>query len=381
MSGGATEPLVRELTGRQVKRVRMDFHRKPFDDATSAKLALFADYTRAWLPVFLHRPGERLTIADLFAGPGRDLAGADGSPLVILREIRKYTGLIRSSGVRVHFQLNERAPRKARVLREVMEAQQIPGDLCTWDVTSHDFSIAFESLLPRLNSSSNLIFLDQQGMKFISDRTFKCLVGLPTTDFMFFIASSSLRRFADQPSFARYVNIPKGRITARAFDDTHRAVTEHYRGLLEDSSSWHLAPFSMKKGSNLYGVIFGTSHYLGLEKFLRVCWSIDSERGEANFDIDDDRLEPHVRHLWSYMDRPQKVNTFQRDLETDLLGRRLKTDGEVYLACLHRGMLPHHGREVLCRLVRERLIRVAGDKRCRVSKEAYSDPRELEVLT
>jgi len=131
----------------------MNFHSKPFDEATCAKLAIFADYTRAWLPVFLHGHGNRITILDLFAGPGKDAAGKEGSPLLILREIRKYTDLIRSSGAQIHLYLNEAVARKARILRKVMEAQQIPADLCTWKVDSQDFDDAFNSLYPQLSGS------------------------------------------------------------------------------------------------------------------------------------------------------------------------------------------------------------------------------------
>ena len=209
----------------------MNFHSKPFDEATCAKLAIFADYTREWLPVFLHSHGNRITILDLFAGPGQDAAEKEGSPLLILREIRKYTDLIRSSGTQVHLHLNEAAVRKARTLKKVMEAQQIPDSLCTWKVDSQDFDSAFNSLCPQLLGSNNLIFLDQQGMKFISDSTFLRLTELPATDFIFFIASSSLRRFADHPHFSRHLSIPKGAISARAFNDTHRVVTDYYRKL------------------------------------------------------------------------------------------------------------------------------------------------------
>lgn len=304
----------------------------------------------------------------------------EGSPLLILREIRKYTELIRSSGAQVHLYLNEAAARKARTLKNVMEAQQVPADLCTWEVTTQDFDRAFNSLHPQLSESSNLIFLDQQGMKFISDSTFLRLTELPSTDFMFFIASSSIRRFADHPHFYKHLSIPKGAISTRAFSDTHRVVTEHYRSLLGDEPACHLAPFSMKKGSNIYGVIFGSSSIVGLEKFLRVCWQIDPQRGEANFDIDDDKIDPNELHLFPEMYLPKKINSFQESLSQSVLAGTLKTDGEVYVACLREGMLPCHGREVLRTLSQNRKVRVAAGKRYRVSKDGYREPRKLEVL-
>ena len=136
----------------------------------------------------------------------------------------------------------------------------------------------------------------------------------------------------------------------------------------------------MKKGSNIYGVIFGSANHVGLEKFLRVCWQIDPERGEANFDIDDDRLNPDQLHLFAEMDRPRKLNSFQQVLTNSVLTGSVKTDGDVYLTCLREGMLPCHGREVLHVLVKGKKIRVADGKRCRVSRDGFREPRRLEVL-
>ena len=50
-------------------------------------------------------------------------------------------------------------------------------------------------------------------MKFISDDVFSRILLLSKTDFMFFIASSSLRRFADHPYFRKHLAIPKGNIS------------------------------------------------------------------------------------------------------------------------------------------------------------------------
>ncbi|HEY5778604.1 MAG TPA: hypothetical protein VIT00_07680 [Terrimicrobiaceae bacterium] len=53
--------------------MRCDFHKKPFDDGTVAKLELFQLYVREWLPVFLSSGDPRwreVHVFDLFAGPG-----------------------------------------------------------------------------------------------------------------------------------------------------------------------------------------------------------------------------------------------------------------------------------------------------------------------
>ena len=359
-----------------------DFHSKPFDEGTKVKLRLFEDYIREWLPVFLTQASghERINIVDFFAGPGKDVNGIPGSPLVALKEIRKFTSQIRSKGTPVHLLLNEKAPRKAATLSRTLRDQNVPADLCKWGVDKLEFDEAFERHYDALRGSANLLFLDQGGVKFISDEIFSRILSLSRTDFMFFIASSSLRRFGDHPHFRRHLRIPRGTISARGFNDTHRAVTKYYRASVPKEKEFYLGSFSIKKGSNLYGIIFGSAHPLGIEKFLRVCWREDPTRGEANFDIDEEKIDRRRPHLFPEMDRPKKLHVFQQELQKRLLKKEFATDGEVYLFTLQEGFLPAHGREVLATMREEARIGMEKPRvRPRVSLEGYKNPRRLKI--
>lgn len=156
-------------------------------------------------------------------------------------------------------------------------------------------------------------------------------------------------------------------------------MTSYYRQLAGAGRPLFIGTFSIKKGSNIYGLIFGSRHPLGLEKFLRVCWKTDPDRGEANFDIDDDRLQATAPHLFPEMDRPKKLNGFESDLRAKILNGAIKTDGDVYVESLQEGFLPNNGREVLQKLVREGRVAIVGG-RPRVSKEGYMEPRRLEII-
>src|SRR5262245_30873128 len=65
----------------------------------------------------------------------------------------------------------------------------------------------------------------------------------------------------------------------------HRKVWEYYQELLPDPTHFYLARFSIKKGSNIYGLIFGSRAALGMDKFLHVAWTQDPINGEADYDI------------------------------------------------------------------------------------------------
>jgi len=361
--------------------VAKNFHSKPFDEGTRIKLDLFGDYIREWLPVWILRaePGVPITIADFFAGPGRDANGLAGSPLIALAQIRESADLIHQNRATIRLELNELAKRKAAILEDVMRSEGIPSDLCEYRVRSLDFQAAFDDLYPNLRTGPNLLILDQQGMKAMSDAVFKRIIALRRTDFLFFIASSSIRRFVDHPYFQNHLRIPSGHISSSTFNDTHRAVTRYYRQLAGDDRSLFLGNFAIKKGSNIYGLIFGSRHPFGLEKFLRVCWKTDPDRGEANFDIDDDRLDSRIPHLFPEMDQPKKLSVFEAALRSKILDGAMKTDGEVYVESLQEGFLPAHGKTVLRDLIREGRIMVVGGQP-RVSKNGYAEPHRLKVI-
>ncbi len=156
-----------------------DFHNNPFDEGTNVKLGLFRDYVREWLPVWLSRsvPGVPITIADFFAGPGSDCKGNPGSPLITLEEVRKSALLIEQRRAQVRLLLNEAAKGKAATLRRTMNSQNVPSQLCEYEVTSLDFEKAFDKVCPNLRNGPTLLILDQQGMKALSPSSCPCYQG------------------------------------------------------------------------------------------------------------------------------------------------------------------------------------------------------------
>ena len=58
--------------------------------------------------------------------------------------------------------------------------------------------------------------------------------------------------------------------------------------MIPTSKEYYLHHFTIQKGSNYWGLIFGTSHSLGMEKFLKVCWMHDKLSGESNCNINND---------------------------------------------------------------------------------------------
>ena len=151
-----------------------------------------------------------------------------------------------------------------------------------------DFQTAFDEVYPVMSAAdtANLLFMDQYGVCQITEDVFARITKISPTDFLFFVSSSTIRRFADHPAIQKYLGVDEYQMRSADYYDIHRALVGYYRSLLPPNKLYYLAPFSIKEGANIYGLIFGSGHVLGMEKFLYACWNEDPERGEANYDID-----------------------------------------------------------------------------------------------
>src|SRR5690606_9719600 len=165
-----------------------------------------------------------------------------------------------------------------------------------------------------LESGSNYIFLDQNGIKEITEGIFAKLQSLNRTDILFFISSSYLYRFRSVPEFQKYLDTNRITFEKSNYHSCHRVVFDFYKTQIPLGREYYLAPFSLKKGSNIYGLIFGSNHTYGIEKFLRICWSLDRQRGDANYDIDSDRINPTAPSLFDEYNVPKKVQVFEDEL-------------------------------------------------------------------
>jgi three-Cys-motif partner protein len=337
-----------------------DLHDERFDEATKAKLVVYRDYVRSWLPVFLAVKNVRWTkvnIFDFFAGPGSDVSGTKGSPLIIIDELFPYFTHIRQKNISVVLFLNEFDRIKAsfleKTIQEIKERHSLPYEI---KISCFDFKDAFKEHYPRMTvqKSANLLLLDQSGIKHITKDIFLQITELKTTDFLFFISSSTIRRFSGLASMKQYIRVDATEVRATEYYKIHKLVLEHYRGLIPENRTYYLAPFSIKKGSNVYGLIFGTGHILGMQKFLQVCWKADPQRGEANFDIDRENIIPGQMGLFTGdVEQPKKVDLFESELCSGILEGRLATDQDVYLFSITNGFLPKHARKVMKTLVKK----------------------------
>lgn len=284
-----------------------DINKKEFTEETQLKLEIFQECFREWYPVFIHNKYiKNVLIYDMFAGSGMDAMGNNGSPLILLQEAKgenkqHCTFLSKQNAPQVYFGFNELLTHKEKELESnisnyMQNCQK--GCLLKCPFNRHIFfkSADFKTLIKSTNLLQNLedrnsakfILLDQYGFKQIADDIFVKLISFPKTDFIFFIASSFIKRFSELPAVTNYFRKEKINFDESQPKECHRVITEYFRSLIPANKKYYLHSYTIQKGKNYYGLIFGTNHTLGMEKFLKVCWKHDKLAGESNCNIEND---------------------------------------------------------------------------------------------
>lgn len=359
------------------------FHIDEFDSATLTKLKIYEEYLLNWLPVFIQlskaNSAFKINIFDFFSGPGSDGAGQDGSPLVAIKTCLKFKEMLAEKNQQVTLYFNDDNPNNIAQLEASITELSLPENIII-SINCNDFSHAFEIYSSKMKSAANLLFMDQFGIKHVGKSIFQKLISLPKTDILFFMSSSYLLRFSKKDEFKKHLDFDKYVNSLTKSTDVHRKVVEMYRDMVPKDIEYYLAPFTLKKQSspNIYGLIFGSSNLIGIHKFLKITWSLDIVNGEANFDLDDDRLACTTGQSDFFKDdeKSTKVESFQKDLEELLLEGSLTSDKEVFKYSIMRGFLPtKHSREVMKKLQDKGEIDVIGG--IRLGEDCLRNPREI----
>lgn len=332
-----------------------DFHDKPFDEGTRTKLQIFELYAREWFPVFLspQTPWRAaIHVFDFFAGPGTDSGNVLGSPLRLLRQLRDYQGSQGWGKVHIHVHFYDEDPDKIAQLKTNIAAHGLQLPNVNFDIQPRRFDDAFRDSALTLADpqAAKLVFIDQTGVAQVTPEVFRKLVNSPTCDFLFFLSSSTLHRFRDHPAIKQKIVRPED------YYHVHRAALEYYRGLLPPGQEFYLAPFSIKKGANIYGLIFGSAHPLGIDKFLEVAWRKDEFSGEADFPIDRENIRPEQLLLPMSEVQASKITAFESELEGLLRSGHLSNEVDVMRVCFENGVKRQHAKPVLAKLKREGVI-------------------------
>ena len=341
-----------------------DLHDKPFDEGTITKLEIFENYAKEWLPTFIMSyPNQELWIFDYFAGTGYDKKGVEGSPIRLLRQIKNQIGNIFQQNIKVCICFNEYKKNKYALLEEsCKQFIDNDADLTRLHETKHlsvhyrqnDFAVLFPKTLSTISKHPSLLYLDQNGMKFLADKYLLDLEKLSTTDFLYYLSSSYFVRFGNTHQFQTNLKIDIERAMQNPYKYIHRSILEQLKERIPENSELRLYPFSIKKGTNVYGIIFGAKNPRAVEKFLTVAWKKNNINGEANFDIDNEVGKAQL-NLFEKK-KLTKIEQFQSNLKKWILSGTIRTNKDAFDYVLEQGHISEHATSVVREMKKMGLI-------------------------
>lgn len=357
-----------------------NINNKPFDEATLLKLEIFKECFKEWFPVFIHIAYvEKIYIYDFFAGSGSDANKTYGSPLILLDVAKgddlKYCSAVKRNNKKVTFIFNEKEPSKKQDKYELLVTntddfiteclnQNCKDSSCIYDkyCTNKNFKEGFNNLNTGFHTILNnkkfakFILLDQYGFSQVDEGVFQTLVNSPTTDFIFFISSSYIKRFKEHSNTKKYIDTQNIEFDEANARKCHITIAEYFEHLIPKGVEYYINHFTIQKGSNYYGLIFGTNHTLGMEKFLKVCWERDSKAGESNCntqaDFDNDSLFGSLE--------PNKIAEVKNELKKQIKDGKIKDNIGGLKYALKKRCLPKIFTEVVKELEKNNEIKRVG---------------------
>jgi three-Cys-motif partner protein len=337
-----------------------NLHNEPFDKGTITKLEIFEDYAQAWIPTFVMQSAPEIHIFDFFSGPGYDSENVEGSPIRILQKINQHLGniLLKKTKIILHFNEFEptrKAQEKFEQLKEscndFIEKNPKFKYFLTVNYYNENAEQLFFKLLPDIKKYPSLVYLDQNGVKFISQEYLNELEKLKTTDFLYFVSSSFFKRYGKTDEFRKALEIDIKELENEEYRNMHRLVSNKIKSRLPNNTNLKLFPFSIKKNANVYGIVFGAKNYAAVDKFLGIAWKRNSLNGEADFDIDEDKNKIQLDIFEGK--KMTKIEKFQNELETKLLENSTISNKSVLIYTYENGHIPQHSSELIKKMKTE----------------------------
>jgi three-Cys-motif partner protein len=227
------------------------------------------------------------------------------------------------------------------------------------------------------NEYAKFILLDQYGFKQVDEDVFLRLVNSPHTDFIFFISSSFIKRFKEHEHTKKYIDTERIPFNESDPKECHRLIADYYQKLIPRHKEYYIHHFTIKKKGNYLGLIFGTNHSLGMEKFLRICWKHDIYSGESDFNIDND--EP-VDSLFFTGETTNKKDKVKREIKAKILSGEISNNRQGLKYALKNRCLPDVYVSVIQELEKDKLISCHPKMNRQSTSIHKADLYHIEVL-
>ena len=204
--------------------------------------------------------------------------------------------------------------------------------------------------MPEIKRYASLVYIDQNGIKFLSEKYLLELEKCLRTDFLYFVSASYFWRFGNTDEFKMHLDIDVDNAKKAPYHFIHRNIIDQLRTKLPHNTNLKLYPFSLRKGANIYGIIFGATHPRAVDKFLSIAWKYNGTNGDANFDIDEDKQKSQ---LTIFGKRLTKIEDFQQRVRNKILQKEITNNFELLEFTYKEGHIGTHAAECLKEMKRK----------------------------
>lgn len=317
---------------------------------SEAKVRLLGEYLKRYLNIICNDGyTNRIKIYDLFCGEGLYENGGEGSPLVIMRQVKDIhcVNVAKFSSIpKIDCHFNDIEESKVKKVGEALKDKSLYypefGDL---QFSTEDYQVQYDNLLTQLPNLKALnqkafIFIDPYKYKHIKASQIKNLMYKGSSEVLLWLPTQFMYRFASNgtpEALKDFINEIIPNFNKWRPGNVWNFISELKQGFQNIlGNNYFVDTFTIQKDTNtVYCLFFFTSHIKGFEKMLEAKWEIDTEYGKG----------------WDYAGNTpslfhgHKINPLEVKLREFLKEKRCY-NGEVYEFTLRQGFLPKHTNEI-----------------------------------
>jgi len=342
---------------------------------SQAKVRLLSEYLKRYLNIICNDSyTKEIHVYDLFCGEGIYENGGEGSPLLILRQIKDihFTNPAKRRlipPVNCHF--NDLDEKKVEKVKSAVAAKSLHyPDFGSIAYSSLDYQRKLDESLQtfqklRSQKQKAFVFIDPYEYRHISGSQIAGLMASGCVEVLLWLPTQFMYRFASNGTPEALKDfivelIPD--FDDQGFHDVWsfiKKIRDGFQNLLGEK--FFVDTFTIQKDpSTVFCLFFFTSHILGFQKMLEAKWDIDTEQGKG-WHYQEDQLN----FLAQY-----KTNPLEADL-VEFLRAKPRSNVELYRFTLSRGFLPKHTNEVLRNWQNTQKISLTSPTGTRLRKGAF----------
>ena len=320
---------------------------------SEVKVKLLGTYLRRYFNIMSNTPFvSEVHYFDMFSGPGIYEDGGQGSPMIILRELKEahFSSKSRNGDLssRYHCVFNDIKEEKIGLLeKNIKESKVHYPEIGTIDYSTKNYKDLCPEVVAKLKelprNEKAFIFIDPYGYKDVRFSEIRDLLSNKKSEVLLFLPTHFMFRFSENgtpESLYNFVNdiVPENKWPK---SETGLDFVENLKLAFQENlgSDFFVDSFIISRDKNqFFCLFFFTSHIYGFDRMLDAKWEIDAEDGRGW------KFNAGSSDLFSQILSPN-TSKFEHALREYLQQKRSNRD--LYVFTLKQGHLPRHCGQIL----------------------------------